>query len=116
MLVAEDTEADLDMLKEQQQMIEQLCAILAEASLQAETDRGCEQMRLMRLEQIRFVRMRGGHQGRIASVSGWVSPALSPGVKSETKRMHQSGNTLRQLVSGLRTGRSRAQVANWPWA
>ena len=110
MLVAEDTEADLDMLKEQQQMIQKFCTILAEVSLQTETRRGCEQMRLMRLEQIRFVRMRGGGERRIASASGWFSPA-SATTATCAQRTHQPRDTLRRLLSGPRMGRSRAPVA-----
>ena len=114
--MAEDTEADLDMLKEQQQMIQKFCTILAEVSLQTETHRlretrrGCEQMRLMRLEQIRFVRMRGGGERRIASASGWFSPA-SATTATCAQRTHQPRDTLRRLLSGPRMGRSRAPVA-----
>lgn len=61
--IDEDTEAELEMLREQQEMIEQLCKIKAEAFLAKEKEkyeekkREREQMHLMRLEQLQLMRL-----------------------------------------------------------
>jgi len=61
--IDEDTDAELEMLKEQQQMIEQLCRLKAEAFMAKEREkfeekkREREQMHLMRVEQLQLIRM-----------------------------------------------------------
>ena len=61
--IDEDTEAELEMLREQQEMIEQLCKIKAEAFLAREKEkyeeklREREQMQLMRIEQLQLIRL-----------------------------------------------------------
>ena len=61
--IDEDTDAELEMLREQQEMIEQLCKLKAEAFLAREKEkyeeklREREQMQLMRIEQLQLIRL-----------------------------------------------------------
>jgi len=62
--IDEDTDAELDMHREQQQMITKMCSLQADAFLAKEKEkeeekkREKEQMGFMRLEQLQFIRMR----------------------------------------------------------